>query len=73
MPSIKARRQELGLTADEAARRAGCTVSMWYKVESGARRPSIALAVRMAAALAWDLATFLTALGIDDQTAARSA
>ena len=70
MAPVKERRKKLGLTVEEAARRAACTVSMWYKVESGARRPSIALAVRMASVLDWDLATFLEAIGLKE---ARSA
>jgi len=59
---IRDRRQELGLSVEQAARASKCTVSMWYKVETGERRPSLPLASRMARTLEWDLNTFFMAL-----------
>lgn len=58
---IRARRENLGLSVEQAARAAGCTVSMWYKVETGERRPSLSLANRIARVLEWDLDTFFMA------------
>lgn len=48
---FKRRRKALGLTQDELALRAGCSVSALRKIESGERRPSKQLAELLAQAL----------------------
>lgn len=48
---VKQRRNTLDLTQQELGQRAGCTVAMIRKIESGLRQPSRQLAVRLAETL----------------------
>ena len=48
---LKRRRQELGLTQEQLARRASCSVFAIRKIEMGERRPSRQLAGLLAQAL----------------------
>lgn len=51
MNRIRKLRAKLKLSADQAARRAGISTSMWIKVERGERTPSLPIARKIAAAL----------------------
>ncbi len=51
MNPIRRLRDNLGLSADQAARRAGISTSMWIKVERGERTPSLLIARKIAVAL----------------------
>lgn len=48
---IKTLRQARGVTVEQAAATSGLTVSMWYKIESGDRKPSVQTLERVAQAL----------------------
>ena len=48
---IKELRQASGMSVEQAADAGGLIVSMWYKIESGDRKPSVQTLERVAAAL----------------------
>jgi len=48
---VRALRVAMGLSQEEAARRAGISTIAWRKVESGARMPRLATAQRIAKVL----------------------
>jgi transcriptional regulator with XRE-family HTH domain len=48
---LRTRRRQLGLTTEQAAKRAGCSVGMWSQLENAKRRPSIVMAEDIADAL----------------------
>lgn len=59
---LRSRRKSLGLTVEQAAAAAGITVSAWYKIETGARKPSYESLRAIAAALQWTPADLFQAL-----------
>lgn len=48
---LRRRRRMLGLTTEQAARQARCSMSMWSQLEHATRRPSIVMAEAIADAL----------------------
>lgn len=53
---IKELRSQKGLSVEQAAVASKLTVSMWYKIESGDRRPSVQTLEQVAAALSCSVA-----------------
>lgn len=51
LQKIRQRRKELGLSMEQAAKKAGITWSMWIKIERGERLPSLRVATRVARVL----------------------
>ncbi len=52
---IKSLRSSRGLSVEQAAVSSGLTVSMWYKVESGDRKPSVQTLEKVADALGYSI------------------
>lgn len=52
---VRAKRTQLGLSIEGAARLANISSSMWAKIEYGERAPSLQVAKRIAATLATPL------------------
>ena len=48
---VRTRRRQLGLTTEQAAKQAGCSMGMWSQMENAKRRPSIVMAEEIADAL----------------------
>lgn len=59
---IRKRRKDLHISVEQAAVKAGITVSMWYKIESGERTPSLQNARDIARVLNWTPNDFFVAL-----------
>lgn len=57
--AIRRKRESLGLTGQEAARRAGVSPVTWSRVETGRMVPSAATLAKMAGGLGTDLAGLL--------------
>lgn len=55
---IRERRKQLKTSLEKAAIESGTTVSMWYKIETAERMPSLELANRVSKVLDWTLDEF---------------
>lgn len=62
MHPVRQRREELGLSIEEAAVKSGLSYSFWIKIERGERFPSFKSASRMAPVLGWTIAQLYQAL-----------